>query len=96
MLTDNIHENIGLYEEKQRIFPFLEKDLQRYFFDDKMVTYIRYPVLHYPAKIQAVSLDTRDTIHAKLSGIKGQYLLFDTGEVLNIRKHGGYVITLSA
>jgi hypothetical protein len=27
-------------------------------------------------------------------GVKGQYLLFEGGEVLNIRKHTGYFVTL--
>ena len=29
-----------------------------------------------------------------LCGIKGQYLMFDDGTVLNIRKHNGYEIAL--
>ena len=29
-------------------------------------------------------------------GIKGQYLLFENGQVLNIRKHQAYVLEFSA
>jgi hypothetical protein len=33
-------------------------------------------------------------VEGKLMGIKGQYLLFDGGQVLNIRKHSGYFLSL--
>ena len=35
-----------------------------------------------------------NVIEGRLWGIKGQYLIFDDGSVLNIRKHNGYNITL--
>lgn len=52
---------------------------------------IQYPVLEYPVKV--VSLDPARTprVQGTLLGIKGQYLLLDTG-VLNIRKHAGYEV----
>jgi len=96
MLTPHEHEQINLFAEKEHLSPLLEKDFGEYLYEDPQITTIRYPVLSYPVKIRSVSLDKQDTIHATLTGIKGQYLLFDTGEVINIRKHGGYVITLSA
>ncbi len=52
---------------------------------------IRYPVLQYPTKIVAHNLDKEPTLEGVLLGIKGQYLLFDTG-VINMRKYGGYVL----
>ena len=55
----------------------------------------RYPVLEYPAKVTAISLDKNPRAEGTLLGIKGQYLILDTG-VLNVRKYGGYEIALSA
>jgi hypothetical protein len=55
----------------------------------------RYPVLEYPAKVTAINLDKNPRAEGTLLGIKGQYLILDTG-VLNIRKYGGYEIALSA
>ncbi len=52
---------------------------------------ISYPVLTYPEKIKALSFDKQAVISGKLCGIKGQYLILDTG-VLNIRKFTGYHI----
>ncbi|QIV94333.1 DUF2797 domain-containing protein [Allofrancisella frigidaquae] len=50
---------------------------------------INYPVIQYPIKIKSLNLDKDSIISGKLMGIKGQYLIFDTG-VINIRKFGGY------
>jgi hypothetical protein len=35
-----------------------------------------------------------NNIGGKLSGIKGQYLIFSDGSVLNIRKHNGYLVNM--
>ena len=47
---------------------------------------IAYPVEAYPAKITSFNLDKNPIAEGTLIGIKGQYLLFDTG-VINIRKY---------
>ncbi len=56
---------------------------------DERVREFAYPVNHYPEKVTAHNFDKTPVIHGKLNGIKGQYLLLDTG-VLNLRKFGGY------
>lgn len=58
-------------------------------------TVLRYPVEEYPAKVTALGFDKMPEVHGRLLGIKGQYLLLDKG-VLNIRKHAGYRVKLSA
>lgn len=52
-----------------------------------------YPVLTYPTKIKSLNLDKTPTIQGTLLGIKGQYLLLDTG-VINLRKFSGYEIEI--
>ena len=59
---------------------------------DKSVD-IEYPVLEYPDKIRSLNFDKEPEISAVLQGIKGQYMIFDTG-VINIRKFTGYEIQL--
>ena len=54
---------------------------------------IHYPVAEYPKKITAINLDKTPVVSGVLQGIKGQYLILDSG-VLNIRKYGGYDVTL--
>lgn len=53
----------------------------------------RYPVLQYPQKIRSFNLDQEPDVAGTLLGIKGQYLLFDTG-VINIRKFTAYQVEL--
>jgi hypothetical protein len=60
--------------------------------EEKVVT-IRYPVSEYPAKVTALNLDKTPEVEGVLKGIKGQYLILESG-VLNIRKYGGYDVTL--
>ena len=55
---------------------------------------IHYPVTQYPDKIKALNFDKTPQIEGKLQGIKGQYLLLDSG-VLNIRKFAGYQVALT-
>ena len=57
-------------------------------------THIDYPVLEYPTKVKSFNLDKAPTVEGTLIGIKGQYLIFDTG-VINMRKYGGYHLSLT-
>ncbi len=56
---------------------------------------IDYPVLEYPTKVTSQSFDKQALIEGTLLGIKGQYLLLDTG-VINIRKHTAYQVRVTA
>ena len=58
------------------------------------VVNIDYPVLKYPTKIVSLNFDKTPVISGVLNGIKGQYLLLETG-VLNIRKFSSYNLTIS-
>ncbi len=60
---------------------------------DEPDVHISYPVLEYPTKVKSLNLDKTPGIGGTLMGIKGQYLMFDTG-VINMRKYGGYHVSL--
>lgn len=55
---------------------------------------LTYPVLTYPTKISSFNFDKTDDVSGTLTGIKGQYLYFDTG-VINIRKFTSYHVGLT-
>ena len=57
--------------------------------------HIVFPVDSYPEKVKSLNFDKTPEIEGRLQGIKGQYLILDTG-VLNIRKFGGYLVEFSA
>ncbi len=52
---------------------------------------IEYPIIEFPTKISSFNLDKNPLAEGTLVGIKGQYLIFDTG-VINIRKYTSYQI----
>jgi Protein of unknown function (DUF2797) len=58
--------------------------------DEKPVT-LEYPVLEFPTKVTSLNFDKQPVVEGVLKGIKGQYLILDTG-VINIRKFGAYHI----
>ena len=62
---------------------------------DEEVVEISYPIDQYPEKVKSLNFDKTPEISGLLHGIKGQYLILDTG-VLNIRKFSGYSIKLSS
>ena len=55
---------------------------------------ITYPVLRYPEKVASLELEKDSELAGTLLGIKGQYLILDSG-VLNIRKYTGYELELT-
>ena len=72
----------------------LSEELQEYECDNNDITEIIYPIKEYPEKVKSLGFDKLNEIEGRLWGIKGQYLIFDDGTVLNIRKHTGYLIRL--
>ncbi len=56
---------------------------------------IRYPVERYPTKVASLDLDKTPVVEGTLQGIKGQYLILDTG-VINIRKFTAYQLAVHA
>ncbi|MDY6891559.1 MAG: DUF2797 domain-containing protein [Pseudomonadota bacterium] len=58
------------------------------------VVEIEYPVTRYPSKISSHNFDKNPEVAGVLLGIKGQYLILDTG-VINIRKFSAYKVQLS-
>ncbi len=65
------------------------------FLADETAVDIHFPVDSYPVKVKSFNLDKDAEVSGVLHGIKGQYLLLDTG-VINIRKFAGYEVEFSA
>ncbi len=94
MLKNEVDENIDLVEEKWNLHDQLPSDLTIYFSENDEVTEITYPVLQFPDKVKSLTFDKDPVIQSKLMGVKGQYLIFSGGLVLNVRKHTGYRVGL--
>ncbi len=96
MLKNEVMENIDLVAEKEKVIQLLPKELRNYTEMDNSTTEINYPVKQFPDKIKSVGFDKMPLIEGVLTGIKGQYLLFEDDSVLNIRKHSGYFIQVKS
>ncbi len=95
MLQNDVDDTIDLEEEKWSLEEHLPADITELFSENDEIIEINYPVLEYPEKVKSLSFDKTPIIEGRLMGIKGQYLLFEGGEVLNIRKHTGYFINVT-
>jgi hypothetical protein len=65
------------------------------FLDQQTTLHIDFPVSEFPEKVKSFNLDKQPKIEGVLKGIKGQYLILDTG-VINIRKYTAYNVEFSA
>jgi len=63
--------------------------------DDVQSVDIDYPVMQHPTKVSSFNLDKNPEVEGVLQGIKGQYLIFDSG-VINMRKYTSYHLQISS
>ena len=94
MLKNQLIEGVDLTVEKREMIAHLPSELQNYISEENDITEINYPVNEYPEKVKSLSFDKLEEITGRLWGVKGQYLIFDDGTVLNMRKHTGYMVEL--
>jgi hypothetical protein len=90
MLQNQVDTRIDLQEEKKNALRLLTPELQKYYSGNDTIWEIEYPVQQYPQRITSLTFDKTPEIAGILTGIKGQYLIFDSDTVINIRKHNGY------
>jgi hypothetical protein len=94
MLGSGIKEQPNLLDEKRKAEQSVPRQLKQYIINDDKIFTFDYPVKEYPEKVMSIDLDKLHEYTGELTGIKGQYLLFKDGSVLNIRKHAGYYIQI--
>jgi hypothetical protein len=95
MLKNEI-AHVDLMEKRDEVIKLIPSELQQYVLAEEDAVHIDYPVNEYPTKVKSLSFDKTPVIEGKLIGIKGQYLLFEGGQVLNMRKHQAYVLEFLA
>ncbi|OQX39426.1 MAG: hypothetical protein B0D91_01605 [Oceanospirillales bacterium LUC14_002_19_P2] len=86
-LFDRFDDDIAALQQEygvQAVQPVLDAESYRF----------SYPVQQYPVKVTSFNLDKTPLVEGVLQGIKGQYLLLDTG-VINIRKFTAYQVDVS-
>lgn len=101
MLKNEVEE-VDLYQLFESLWPRVESDLDSELLEDVEIIAeagaalrLDYPAIAYPTKINSFNLDKLPLVEGRLQAIKGQYLLLDNG-VINIRKYGGYLVTMES
>lgn len=95
MLKNEIPE-VDLVAERNGLGNLIPEEVQPYFTTVPEKKYdLVYPVLEYPKKVNSLNLEKTHEFSGKLSGVKGQYLIFEDGTVFNVRTFEGYVVQIN-
>lgn len=89
MLKNQITD-ANLIQVKSEMKALIPQSHQDFYSESAEITRIDYPVREYPQKVTSMKMDKVHSFKGVLEGIKGQYLLFEGGRVMNIRSHAGY------
>jgi hypothetical protein len=93
LLASTTEEDLKL--AKKNAAGLIPDELKKYLTFDNNITELKYPFNNNGFnKLSSISLDKKGEITSKLAGIKGQYLIFENSEVINIRKHNGYFVEI--
>lgn len=81
-----------LIEKKTEAKSLLPTELKQYVTDDAQIWNLEFPSLDTPSKVKSIRLEKQSELEGVLTGIKGQYLIFDNQHVMNVRNHAGYFV----
>jgi len=93
MLKNQI-SSASLTAVKDRLSKELPFEYSRWISSHGKAVVLEYPVLKYPEKVKSINLLKEPVTGGRLMGIKGQYLIFQEGRVINLRSHSGYRVSL--
>lgn len=85
----------ALLAARDRVLQELDPALREHTLPDAAPQVIDYPLADTPPKLVSVTLDKLPEITGTLAGIKGQYLVWVDGRVLNVRNHSGFHVEIS-
>jgi hypothetical protein len=94
MLKNEVPD-IDLLSSKHEIAKKVSPEWSQYLSGDNTIYSFQYPVNDYPEKVGSMNFDKEPVVEGVLTGIKGQYLMFDSNKVLNARKFGGYSVRIT-
>jgi len=94
MLKDEYDRSMCLVKEKEKIIKLLGSSYKDYILYDNDATKNDFPIIRSPKKIKSKNFDKQKFVEGQLTGIKGQYLIFDYETVFNVRRHTGYMMQM--
>lgn len=93
MLRNEVPE-VDLVKEKLFYKQLLPENEAKYYLPDDTIYGFNYPVSTYPQKVKSLNLKKQKEFEGVLSGIKGQYWIFEDGTVWNVRGHEGFYVKI--
>lgn len=94
-MLKNENADVDLLAEKGLMADLLSEEMKNFISADQTLYKMEFPVAEYPIKVKSINLDKMPSLKSTLKGIRGQYLIFEGGNVLNIRSHSGYAVKIS-
>jgi hypothetical protein len=94
MLKNDVKDE-DLVSWRTRLEQFIPEEVKDYFITTNQETHLEFPVYKYPLNPKSLSLEKAQTYTGNLTGIKGQYLIFEDETVFNVRANEGMVVGIS-
>ena len=88
MLSNEV-EDADLVQIKTHLKNYIPDEVMDYFLDARDEFHIQFPVDKYPVKPKSLNLKKEGFYQGNLTGIKGQYLIFEDNTVFNVRSNEG-------
>lgn len=86
---------LDLHVEKEKSLEYLPKEVKPYIVRNAPPTHLEFPVTAYPKKVKSLNIEKTLSYRGILTGVKGQYLMFEDQTVFNIRSNEGVLVKLS-
>jgi hypothetical protein len=94
-MLQNEVQDVNLVEIREALKPYIPEETQPYYLAERQELEIDFPVNRYPKSPKSLNLDKTPEYQGILTGIKGQYLIFEDDTVFNVRSYEGYVVNLN-
>ncbi|NPA42455.1 MAG: DUF2797 domain-containing protein [Chlorobi bacterium] len=75
--------------------PYVPEETRPYLLKEPLYFRFTYPVNRIPSKIKSLKLAQTGAYEGVLTGMKGQYWIFEDGTVFNVRNHEGFRVELT-
>ena len=94
-MLKNSFNDIDLVNEKLKCLDQLPEEVKKYIKNDNQTLDIVYPLNKLPENPKSLNIVKTQKFSGKLTGIKGQYLIFENDTVFNIRSNEGIVVNIT-
>jgi hypothetical protein len=94
-MLQNEAEPIDWEAARNQALDGIPNELKPYIVREEPIHDLTFPVVQYPEKVKSLNLSKTPLYEGKLTGIKGQYLIFEDATVFNVRSNEGQRVNLS-